>query len=56
MSRFWIIQPKILKNTGHAAIDLERWIKSKVSPRKYVFDVTSVGQLSSPWPCNSVKV
>ena len=24
--------------------------------RKYVFDVTSVGQRLSPWPCNSVKV
>ena len=26
------------------------------TPRKYVFDVTSVGQRSSPWTCNSVKV
>ena len=26
------------------------------TPRKYVFDVTSVGQRSSPWQCNSVKV
>ena len=26
-------------------------------PRKYIIDVTSVGQRSSPWPlCNSVKV
>ena len=24
-------------------------------PRKYVSDVTSVGQRSSPWPCNSMK-
>ena len=24
--------------------------------RKYVFDVTSIGQRSSPWTCNSVKV
>ena len=27
-----------------------------MAPRKYVFDVTSVGQRSSPWTCNSVKV
>ena len=26
------------------------------TPRKYVFDVTSVGQRSLPWTCNSVKV
>ena len=26
------------------------------TPRKYVFDVTSVGPRSSPWPCNSIKV
>ena len=26
------------------------------TPRKYVFDVTSVCQRSSPWTCNSVKV
>ena len=26
------------------------------TPRKYVFDVTSVGQRSSPWTCNSMKV
>ena len=26
------------------------------TPRKYVFDVTSVGQRSSPWTCNSVKI
>ena len=26
------------------------------TPEKYVFDVTSVGQRSSPWTCNSVKV
>ena len=26
------------------------------TPRKYVFDVTSVGQLSLPWTYNSVKV
>ena len=25
------------------------------TPRKYVFDVTSIGQRLSPWPCNSVK-
>ena len=25
------------------------------TPRKYVFDVTSIGQRSSPWTCNSVK-
>ena len=30
--------------------------RSQVAPRKYVFDVTSVGQRSSPWTCNSVKV
>ena len=26
-----------------------------VTPRNYVFDVTSLGQRSSPWTCNSVK-
>ena len=26
------------------------------TPRNYVFDVTSAGQRSSPWPCKSVKV
>ena len=26
------------------------------TPRKYVHDVTSVGQRSSPWTCNSVEV
>ena len=26
------------------------------TPREYVFDVTSGGQRSSPWPCNSVEV
>ena len=31
-------------------------IKQRMSRRKYVFDVTSVGQRSSPWSVNSVKV
>ena len=26
------------------------------APRRYVFDVTSVGKRPSPWTCNSVKV
>ena len=30
--------------------------KQRMSRRKYVFDVTSVGQRSSPWSVNSVKV
>ena len=25
------------------------------TPRKYLLDITSVGQHSSPWTCNSVK-
>ena len=29
---------------------------SETTPRKYAFDVTSVGQRSSPWTWNSVKV
>ena len=29
---------------------------NSVTSRKYVFDVTSVGQRSSPWTCNPVKV
>ena len=29
---------------------------TSVGQRKYIFDVTSIGQRSSPWPCNSVKV
>ena len=29
---------------------------SHMTPRKYVFDVTYVGQRSSPWTYNSVKV
>ena len=28
----------------------------RMTPRKYVFDVTSIGQRSSPWTRNSVKV
>ena len=31
-------------------------VQISASPRKYVFDVTSVGHRSSPWTCNSVKV
>ena len=26
-----------------------------VSPRKYVLNVTSLGERSSPWTCNSMK-
>ena len=29
---------------------------NSVTSRKYIFDVTSVGQRSSPWTCNPVKV
>ena len=29
--------------------------QSSPTPRKYVFDVTSIGQRSSPWTCNPVR-
>ena len=41
--------------TGCRTAWLPRW-KMWWAPRTYVFDVTSIGQRSSLWTCNSVKV
>ena len=32
------------------------WFRVWFTPWKFVFDITSIGQRLSPWPCNSVEV
>ena len=54
----------VLTGAGVTAVQFasgggERWLDSaheQQTPGIYVFDVTSIGQRSSPWTCNSVKV
>ena len=48
------IKNKIGEALYKRIVRAHRW--GSQTPRKYVFYVTSVGQRSSPWPCNSVKV
>ena len=48
-------QPGLAWIVSSTGVSMSSRLRIGLTPWKYLFDVTSAGQRSPPWPCNSVK-